>query len=162
MKDIIDHELESKGLRLVIKHINSVQNHMTSAISILLERLSDHDQSKYDDDELGLVLGKPSLDKYQYMSVEERAALAAVKGAVARHYAKNSHHPEHYENGINGMSLLDLIEMACDWKAASESSSNGSFENSIRFGEERFGMSPQLVDIFMNTGRELGWIDDDE
>jgi hypothetical protein len=56
------------------------------------------------------------------------------------------------------MSLLDLLEMACDWKAASEMTPGGSFENSIKHNAERFGMSPQLVGIFESTGIELGWI----
>ena len=43
-----------------------------------------------------------------------------TKDGIEHHYAVNSHHPEHYEAGIAGMSLFDLIEMLVDWKAASE------------------------------------------
>lgn len=154
----MDYELEAKGLRLVIEHINKVQKHMGYAITLLLIRVASHDQSKYSQEELGLVLGKPTFDKYEYMSPEERAALEAVKDSLVHHYANNSHHPEHYENGIQGMTLLDLLEMACDWKAAGEMSPNGSFQNSIDFNKKRFNMSPQLVEIFENTGREMGWL----
>jgi hypothetical protein len=188
-----DYELEAKGLRLVATHINKVQYWMSTAIGLLLYRSTNHDQSKYSQDEIGLVIGKPAFDKYEYMSKEERGALAGVQDALVHHYANNSHHPEHFKNfktyecggcyteftaesegkkcafcgydifeqplGINGMSLFDLIEMCCDWKAAGEMSPNGSFANSLEYNEKRFGLSPQLVQILENTGREMGWID---
>lgn len=154
-----DFELESKGLRLVIEHINRVQKWMALAITSLLARSNTHDLSKYSQEELGLVLGKPAFDKYEYMSAEERAALAAVEDSLAHHYAHNFHHPEHYADGVEGMSLFDLIEMVCDWKAAGEMSPNGSFANSIELNMERFNLSPQLVSILRNTGREMGWME---
>lgn len=30
------------------------------------------------------------------------------------HYQNNDHHPEHFELGINGMNLLQLLEMLAD------------------------------------------------
>ena len=32
---------------------------------------------------------------------------------------QNRHHPEYYEDGIAGMTLVDLEEMLSDWEAAS-------------------------------------------
>lgn len=153
-----DYELESQGLRLVQRHVSRVQMWIGRAIDRLLVRMVEHDQSKYYLDEIGLVMGKPAFDKYEYMSQEERAALATVKEALVHHYAHNSHHPEHFTNGVDGMSLLDLLEMCADWKAASETSPNGSFADSIAHNTERFNFSPQLVNILKNTGREMGWI----
>lgn len=40
---------------------------------------------------------------------EYRACLREMKPALEHHYASNSHHPEHYSNGIQGMSLFDLL-----------------------------------------------------
>jgi hypothetical protein len=154
-----DPELEAKGLRLVATHINKVQYWMSTAIGLLLYRSTNHDQSKYSEDEIGLVVGKPAFDKYEYMSKEERDALTGAQDALVHHYANNDHHPEHFENGVDGMSLFGLLEMCCDWKAAGEMSPNGSFANSLEYNEKRFGLSPQLVQILKNTGRELGWID---
>lgn len=154
-----DFELESKGLRLVSEHISRVQKWMAFAITSLLARSNTHDRSKYSQEEIGLVVGKPTFDKYEYMSKEERAALAGVQDALVHHYAHNFHHPEHYPNGVDGMSLLDLIEMCADWKAAGEMSSGGSFANSLKLNTERFNLSPQLVKILENTGREMGWME---
>lgn len=37
--------------------------------------------------------------------------------ALLHHHCHNSHHPEHYANGIYGMSDLDLAEMVADCTA---------------------------------------------
>lgn len=153
-----NHELEVRGLRLVIQHINRVQGHMAAIIDRLVARAAHHDQSKMTDEEMGLVLAKPALDKYEHRSPEEIAALEALRESLAHHYAMNDHHPEHYPNGVDDMSLLSLLEMVCDWKAASEMSPNGNFQKSIEYNRDRFNLSPQLVRILENTGREMGWI----
>jgi len=77
--------------------------------------------------------------------------------ALKHHYENNSHHPEHYPNGINGMSLLDLIEMLADWKAAGMRHADGDMQKSLEINKKRFGMSDQLAEIFQNTIKELGW-----
>lgn len=46
---------------------------------------------------------------------------------------------------------MDLVEMICDWKAASERHNDGNIRKSIEHNAERFGMSPQLTRIFENT-----------
>lgn len=60
---------------------------------------------------------------------------------------------------VDSMTLLDLIEMVCDWKAAGDMSEGGSFAGSVEYGTERFRLSPQLVSILKNTGKELGWME---
>jgi hypothetical protein len=40
--------------------------------------------------------------------------------ALKNHHAGNTHHPEHFQNGIYGMSDLDLCEMVCDCVARSQ------------------------------------------
>lgn len=70
--------------------------------------------------------------------------------AILLHYERNSHHPEFYDNGINGMDLLDLVEMKCDWIAAGRRNKDSSMENSIKFNKERFKISDQLCKILSN------------
>lgn len=60
--------------------------------------------------------------------------------------------------GINGMSLLDVIEMLVDWKAAGERHNDGSIERSLTVNRGRFKISDQLHTILENTARELGWL----
>lgn len=63
------------------------------------------------------------------------------------------------DSGVAGMSLLDLIEMLCDWKAATERHNDGSIARSLKINRERFNISDQLQSILENTARELNWID---
>lgn len=153
-----DSRLEADGLRLVHRHVGRVQYWLGQMVGNLLTRSVAHDESKYSPEEIGLVLGKPAFDKLAYMSQAERDALAAIPDALAHHYAHNSHHPEHYPDGVAGMSLMDLLELSADWKAAGEMSPAGSFAQSLEYNRERFSLSPQLVAILENTGRELGWL----
>ena len=74
-----------------------------------------------------------------------------MKEGLDIHYANNRHHPEHFDNGIQGMNLLDLLEMICDWKAASERHADGDVYKSIEINQERFGYSDELKIILKNT-----------
>ena len=44
----------------------------------------------------------PKLKDCTYGSDEYKEFLKGLKVALDHHYANNSHHPEHYENGVNG------------------------------------------------------------
>jgi hypothetical protein len=100
-----------------------------------------------------------ALKALTYGSLEYKEQLAKLKPALDHHYANNSHHPEHYDNGIDGMSLLDLIEMLCDWKAAGERHADGSMQRSLTVNQSRFKISEQLQSILWNTAQELGWLE---
>lgn len=150
------NDSEAFGLRLVADHIHRVRQHMGDAIDNLHGRSVEHDRSKYSDEESALVVGKPYLDSLEYGSAEYYRGLDSVKAALQSHYERNSHHPEHYADGVAGMSLFDMIEMLCDWKAAGELS-GGSIEASIVHNAARFNLTHEIVTILRNTAREMGW-----
>ena len=137
------------------KHIYRV-NWLVGVFSgMLMRKVQFHDASKLKEPEAELF--KEYTDKLRgctYGSPEYKEYLEGLKPALDHHYGVNSHHPEHFENGIDGMSLLDLIEMFCDWKAASERHDDGDILKSIEINKDRFNMSPQLVSIFKNTVKE--------
>lgn len=140
-------------------HINRVRELVGNCIRNLQDRRLVHDQSKLTSMEKAIFDEMtPKLKDSTYGSDEYKGFLAAMKPALDHHYANNSHHPEHYPNGIDGMSLLDLIEMLCDWKAAGERHANGSMERSLEVNRARFNVSPQLQSALENTARELGWL----
>ena len=56
---------------------------------------------------------------------------------------------------VNGMTLIDLLEMFCDWKASSLRHNDGNIRKSIELNAERFSMSPQLRRVFENTVEAL-------
>lgn len=49
------------------------------------------------------------------------------------------------------MNLLDIIEMFCDWKAATMRHNDGNLEKSIQHNSARFNLSPELTQIFINS-----------
>ncbi len=78
-----------------------------------------------------------------------------MKVALDHHYAQNRHHPEHYKNGIDDMTLVDLVEMLCDWKAATLKHNDGNILRSLEINSKRFNMSPQVYNILKNTVEQL-------
>lgn len=139
-------------------HILRVRELLYIVQNKLEERGFAHDLSKLQSPEKeGFDEVTGALRGLTYGSDEYKAQLEKLKPILAHHYEKNSHHPEHYTSGINGMTILDIVEMFCDWKAATERHADGSLEKSIRHNQARFGMSDQLVSIFENSRVELGW-----
>ena len=140
-------------------HIRRVQQLLNGAARELMRRGEIHDESA-----LGPV-EKPALDKRAsslralvYGSDEYKASLADLGPALAHHYSRNTHHPEHYPNGIAGMDLFDVVEMLLDWKAASERAVHGDVVRSIDLGIDRFGIEPQLAAILRNTALRHGLV----
>lgn len=141
-----------------IDHIGKVMDLLEKIVINLESRSARHDASKLEGPEKSMYDEfTPKLRAMTYGSDEYKECLKAMGPALKHHYEANSHHPEHYENGINGMSLLDLIEMLADWKAAGMRHADGSIAQSLEVNRKRFGMSDQLFEIFQNTVRELGW-----
>ena len=50
------------------------------------------------------------------------------------------------------MTLYDLVEMFCDWLAAAEAKHTPI---DIDYLAKRFNLAPQLIDILLNTMRDL-------
>lgn len=139
------------------KHILVVQGLLKLVIKNLSDRSEVHDESKLVSPEVEIfdeVTEKLSV--LTYGSPEYMDMLKGMGPALEHHYKYNSHHPEHYKDGIKDMSLLDLIEMICDWKAATLRHKNGDLLKSIEQNQQRFGYSDELKQIFLNTVREMG------
>ena len=141
-----------------LKHIKRVNELLSLAATELLRRGNVHDNSKLESPEKELFdRYTPLLAGSTYGSPEYMGFLEHIKDALGHHYENNSHHPEHYEYGINDMNLFDIIEMFFDWKAASERHNDGDIYQSIKLNRKRFAMSKQLASIFENTAKFLDW-----
>lgn len=141
-----------------VDHIEKVMDFLEKIVINLENRAACHDDSKLEEPEKSMYDEfTPKLRDSTYGSDEYKGFLKDMGAALQHHYQVNSHHPEHFENGINGMSLLDLIEMLADWKAAGMRHANGNITQSMEINRKRFGMSDQLYEIFVNTVKELGW-----
>ena len=140
------------------EHIKHVQGFLSDVIGNLSARQLIHDGSKLVEPEKSMYDEfTPKLRGMTYGSDEYKECLKQMGVALKHHYEVNSHHPEHYENGINGMNLLDVIEMLADWKAAGMRHADGSMAQSLEVNRKRFGISDQLFEIIQNTVQNLGW-----
>ncbi len=138
-----------------LSHIKRVSELLTNAAIELIKRANVHDNSKLEAPEKELFdIYTPKLKNCDYGSDEYKQYLKELKVALDNHYGNNSHHPEHYENGINDFDLFDLNEMFFDWKASSERHESGNILKSIEINKERFGISEQLCQILRNTARK--------
>lgn len=169
-------------IRRVQSLLSEVQaNLMARAIAHDTSKLEEPEKSGFDE-------VTEALRGLTYGSQGYKDQLARLQPILAHHYSVNSHHPEHYgvmecdlcfstvpknyvgqcpqcHNGsytlrsnVAGMTLLDVIEMLCDWKAATERHADGSITKSIQINKARFGITDQLADILENTRKEMGWV----
>ena len=146
------------------EHIDRVRWFLSGAIQNLRKRGRGHDASKLVEPELSAFdIATPKLAGLEYGSEEYKQSLRDLGPALQHHFAANDHHPEHFDAGVRGMSLMALIEMLCDWRAASERVKQrtddpakvGTFEAGLAHNKERFGISDDLYEILLNTAREL-------
>lgn len=147
---------EMKANLATLEHIEQIRNLLAYFASELIKRGKSHDRSK-----LGLY-ERGTFAKYgamlrtlTYGSPEYEQCRAEMAPALKHHYACNRHHPEYFEEGINGMNLIDLLEMYIDWQASTMRHNDGNIFDSIEVGKKRFGMSSQLAKIFENTAHDL-------
>lgn len=133
-------------------HINMVRCLITGIVEALLERSNSHDSSKLSLPEVeGFTEYTPMLKDLTYGSDEYKNTLDKMMPFLEHHYAHNRHHPEHHDNGVCDMDLVDLVEMLCDWKAATLRHDDGDILKSLDINATRFGISDQLCSIFRNT-----------
>jgi hypothetical protein len=142
-----------------LRHSRRVDELLLQLISAIQDRLHRHDESKlYPPEKEIFDEYTPKLKDANYGSDEYRQWLREMKPALDHHYAHNRHHPEYNDNGIDGMTLVDLVEMLADWKAATERIDTGNLGRSLEINQERFGISAQLAAILRNTAVECGWM----
>jgi len=135
-----------------LEHIGNVRNFINKLVTKLLKRGELHDQTKLSSPEIDLFTEyTPKLSACTYGSDEYNQFLEGLKPALDHHYAKNRHHPEHHADGINSMNILDILEMFCDWKAATLRHDDGNIKKSIEHNAKRFNMDHQLTQILMNS-----------
>lgn len=138
------------------QHINLVRKLLRQAAVELLLRGEVHDLSKFSPEEVEMFTKfTPRLRGMTYGSPEYMRCLADMGPGLRHHYESNRHHPEHFPNGIDGMNLIDLLEMFLDWLASTKRHADGDIMKSIEKNQKRFGMSDQLTAIFRNTARDF-------
>lgn len=139
-----------------IKHIENVRRYIRVFTDALTSRAVKHDSTKLESPEVEVFAEfTPKLAGSTYGSEEYNGFLKQMNVALQHHYASNRHHPEHFTKGIDDMTLVDIVEMLCDWKAASLRQNDGNLLKSIEINANRFGYDDQLKRIFINTAKLL-------
>jgi len=134
------------------EHICEVRGLLLVAAQDLTRRAHVHDQSKLASPEVEVFdTVTPRLRELEYGSDEYKASLRDMGTALQHHYLHNDHHPEHHLNGIQDMSLLQLLEMECDWIAATKRHATGDIRKSIQLNAERFGYGEEITRLLLNT-----------
>jgi len=151
------------------KHIDQVRKYLDIIITSLELRIRDHDRSKLSDPELSVFAEyTEKLRDTTYGSPEYKKHLEGMKVALDHHYKNNRHHPEFFRDKqvdgepwdlVGRMNLVDVVEMLCDWMAATLRHADGDIQKSIQFNKKRFNMSDQLTNILKNT---VGLFEEDE
>jgi hypothetical protein len=149
------------------EHIHTVRGLLAEVVADLQRRAHDHDQSKLAEPELSTFDEyTPKLRDSTYGSDEYKTFLAGMGEGLRHHYEANDHHPEHFEGeaathgarGIEGMSLPQVTEMLCDWKAATMRHADGDLGRSIEQNAERFGYGGEMKRLLLNTAASYGWL----
>lgn len=142
-----------------LQHSRRVDELLLQVIAGIQGRVTQHDLSKLEDPEKAIFDEyTPKLKDSTYGSPEYFGFLEEMQVALRHHYANNRHHPEHFSDGVNGMTLVDVVEMLCDWKAATERHDDGDLTRSLDIQQDRFNLSDQLVAILRNTANEADWL----
>ncbi len=139
-------------------HCNKVRFLVNKCVQELQKRGAEHDASKYTEaeapyyEEPVYILnheGGPAFGSPEYKELTKK-----MGDGLKHHKEVNRHHPEHFENKIEGMNLVDIVEMVCDWIAASNRKSGKSNNplDAIKVNREKgIDISPQLEAILRNT-----------
>lgn len=137
----------------VIEHKRRIKYWMCDIAHQLQRRAEIHDDSKLRDPEKAVFDEWTSkLGQLEYGSEEYNSSLEQMDEGLRHHYRENRHHPEHFVNGVNDMTLIDLVEMFCDWLAAAErKKTHIDFE----YSQRRFDLNQQLINILISTAEDI-------
>ena len=143
-------------MRSIIRHRDYLKQALNEVTHDLEQRATVHDLSKFLDDEFG-GFTRISVDRPEFGTPGYAERMRQEKPTILRHYARNSHHPEH-----GPMTFLDVIEMVADWWAAGKGYENqmawlSAVETNIQ-NKENYLKDWQVVlarDVAQFLGRKL-------
>lgn len=133
----------------VLLHNSKIRDLVRDFTEELKSRVFVHDLTKLESPEIDM-LENFTFKHEKYGTEEYEKMRKSIEPFLKTHAKINSHHPEHYEKGLDDMDLYDLCEMFFDWRAASERYGENIWD-SIEIGKEKFKMSDQLYHILKNT-----------
>lgn len=155
-KNISVNEERFDSTQDALAHKAIIERTLEKMIAELKLRAVNHDNSKLEEPEKSQndyyipMLQKVKFGTKEYTELNERRKKDV---GLNHHFEVNRHHPEHFENGVKDMNLVDVMEMFCDWYSASLRSDSG-FEEGSKYNKDRFGISDDLFNVMVNTYRD--------
>ena len=145
------------------KHQQEVARWLNEIATALMDRAQEHDESKLGETERPLFIEHTAkLHDLTYGSEKYKKELKLLQEALDHHYEANRHHPECHDEGIRDMNLVDIIEMFCDWYAATKRHDDGDIYKSIEHNRGRFLIGDQIAAVFTNTADVFKQTEEDE
>jgi len=144
----------SRLMDMAEKSGDAIADYAADFCADIMERADRHDESKLhapEKERFDYVGTHNPLGKCKYGSDEYKKSLEYLGPALKHHYEVNDHHPEHFEDGVDGMNLMQIVELFCDWDAASHRNKDGNIYQSLEKNKERFTLSDDLYSIFKTT-----------
>ena len=132
-------------------HISRVRRHINTFIQLLIRRAENHDKSKLEEPELSWWKEMDKEPRYPYGSEEYKQKIKRWNKVFKHHYQYNRHHPEHYEYGVSEMTLIDIVEMMCDWLGYKDTT---TVTEALKVCDEqmaRYDISEELRQVIFNT-----------
>ena len=132
-------------------HISRVRRHINTFIQLLIRRAENHDKSKLEEPELSWWKEMDKEPRYPYGSEEYKQKIKRWNKVFKHHYQYNRHHPEHYEYGVSEMTLIDIVEMMCDWLGYKDTT---TVTEAFKVCDEqmaRYDIPEELRQIIFNT-----------
>jgi len=143
-------------------HRQSVKLGLQRISDILVNRGDLHDIDKFEEAMFeDFYLNIPKFTNVSFGEIEWENAMESIK-TMNNHYAVSPHHIQHYPNGINGVNLIDLLEMIVDWKSANNAYGDVKLSEALIIQKKRFGIDDQLYKIIVNTAKILGYLEEED
>lgn len=132
-------------------HISRVRRHIDTFIQLLIRRAENHDKSKLEEPELSWWKEMDKEPRYPYGSEEYKQKIKRWDKVFKHHYKYNRHHPEYYEYGVSEMTLIDIVEMMCDWLGYKDTTTVTEALKVCDDQMARYNISEELRQIIFNT-----------
>ena len=145
------------------QHKKGVKNYLEIISMLLNSRALTHDNSKSSNEEYKYYKMANSVNRNNFKTYEEYLDFIkpTLNKGLKHHYENNRHHPEYFDNGIEDMTLIDVLEMIADWYISIKQ--NGKeLDNEIKYNFDKYNVSEQLRKIIMNTYKYIDNLIDEE
>ena len=160
-KIILDHSALTT-IQNIVKHKKSVKKRMLYLAEEIAKRAEKHDDSKLRPPEVNWLIQMDKEPRVEYGSPEYFEKMKRWDKFFKHHYKNNSHHPAHYnEQGIYGMTIVDLVEMMCDVISYVSELHVYQAAKIIKEQKERFDIDEGITQILINTlNYYYAWVGD--